>query len=405
MSKKVYAMLFCLIIILISQNTYADTKAEQLLKSVAAVMKESGSLIGSYEIQRRHLAPFEEIREAGEFQLLRPNYIKIRGWNLFPSKETGKWEKTSEAAAYISNGDIFYTLFKNQETVSYRQAKIDANGKGILVNLQPVEDFFDENSSFYNLLIEARHKKTLVSISYTGDKTWENSTYSVIELVTNDVEKGFSRRRTMQFYIGDDKRIHRLINTVKWGELHTETETILRNISAGTRIKSADFAYTLPADAKIYAAPLPPLANGMEAPDLTLIDNNGNLVKLNDFRGQTVILDFWATWCVPCLKSFSHTAGTLRKLKDTKIKVLAINIWDSNQNALSWPSKHPELNSILFVTDITGTDTKASTKLFHVESLPLQYIISPNGKIVSSFQGFIGPTNELEEAIKAAENF
>jgi hypothetical protein len=61
------------------------------------------------------------------------------------------------------------------------------------------------------------------------------------------------------------------------------------------------------------------------------------------------------------------------------------------------------LNSFIFANDTADAGDKSSTTVFQVANLPLQYVISPSGKVVASFEGYNGPTKELEAAIKNAK--
>ncbi len=405
MLTKIHTVLFCFVFILFPVAAHADDKAEKLLASVAVALKETESLSGDYEIIRRHLDPYEEIRERGQFSLMRPNYLSVRGASFLPSKTAGQWRKVAEATGYISNGSIFYTIFPGKETVSYKDVKANADGGNIAVNLSPIADFFNRNNSFVNQIAAARSRKILTSLRYAGEKEWENAKYKVLEFVTDEIKRGVSQHTVTQLYIGNDKIIRRLISTEKFGDLTSETETILRNVRSKTKLRPADFSYALPPGAKAYVPPPAPLAGGTQAPDPAFVDGSGKPVKLSDFRGKTVILDFWATWCLPCIKSFPHTARIAKSFPGKEIVVLAVNIWDNKINATDWVAKNPQFGSFVFVTDTEGAGDKSSIALFQVPNLPLQYVISPNGKIVASFQGYLGASDELETAIKNADDF
>lgn len=395
--------IFVLLCLVFPSYILADD-AEQLLQKVSAVTKKTVSLSGDYEIRLRHLEPYQEIREQGIFRLSRPNYLSITGWKLLPSKNGDRWERIADATSYISDGKFSYILYPKSNGISYQKINADADGKNVSINLQPIADFFDENNSFINQIARARSKNTLTSLGDMGKKVWENVSYRTIEFVTDEIEKGVSLHKSVQLYIGKDWRIYRVVSNEKLGDLISETETIFRNISSETKLAAKDFAYALPANAEPYVAPLPPLEAGTQIPDITLTDKNGKQLKLSDFQGKTIILDFWATWCQPCLKSFPKTAEVLKKVGEDKVVVIAVNIWDNPANSVIWAAKHPELNSFVFAVDTTNSSGKDSVALFQVSKLPLQYVISPTGKIVTHFEGYSGTGEELEKAIVSAQN-
>src|SRR5690554_8077703 len=65
------------------------------------------------------------------------------------------------------------------------------------------------------------------------------------------------------------------------------------------------------------------------APDFTLEDLEGNTVSLSDFEGKVVVLDFWATWCAPCIKSFPAMQMAIDRYKeDPDVAFFFINTWE-----------------------------------------------------------------------------
>ena len=76
--------------------------------------------------------------------------------------------------------------------------------------------------------------------------------------------------------------------------------------------------------------------NGQEAPDFALKDVNGKTVKLSDYRGKVVLLDFWATWCGPCKMEIPWFMEFERKYKDRGFAVLGLSMDDDG-----WQSVKP----------------------------------------------------------------
>lgn len=139
---------------------------------------------------------------------------------------------------------------------------------------------------------------------------------------------------------------------------------------------------------------IPTLAAGAVAPDFTSYTVDGKAVKLSDYAGKVVILDFWATWCGPCMASMPHTQELARTYRDQGVVVLASCTSDTKAKFEAWvkanQSNYPD---ILFTTDPheRGSKTfadRASAKLYHVEGIPTQFIIGRDGKIAGALVGY-----------------
>ena len=166
-------------------------------------------------------------------------------------------------------------------------------------------------------------------------------------------------------------------------------------------IPLTQFAWAPPDGAKEYVEPVL-LAAGTTAPDFTVQDKDGKPIRLSDYAGKVVVLDFWATWCGPCQKSLPHTNEVARQYKDKGVVVLAVNTWDQEKPFQDWLPQHTEYESIQFAIDTADSAHDVAGSLYNVTGIPTQYVISPAGKVVQSFVGYSGPTDDLAKAIKQA---
>ncbi len=145
------------------------------------------------------------------------------------------------------------------------------------------------------------------------------------------------------------------------------------------------------------------LATGTPAPDFTVQDKKGGPVKLSDYKGKVVVLDFWATWCPPCRRSLPHTNEVAKQFADKGVVVLAVCVSDTQTAFDGWLPQHPEYDSITFAIDPSKRgDPNATGHLYHVSGIPTQYVIGKDGKVVTSFVGYGGPTTDLADAITKA---
>ena len=167
-------------------------------------------------------------------------------------------------------------------------------------------------------------------------------------------------------------------------------------------IDDARFAYTPPATAALYTPPKL-LAGGAQAPNFTANDKDGRPVKLSDYKGKVVVLDFWATWCGPCQMSLPHTTAIAKQYAAKGVTVLAVNVWDKPDAFRAWLPKHPQYATLHFAIDpATVQDKGIATGLYGVSGIPTQYVIGKDGRIVKSIVGYDEGSTALEDALKAA---
>ena len=177
-------------------------------------------------------------------------------------------------------------------------------------------------------------------------------------------------------------------------------EIVFTNWKLNAPVDNTKFAYTPPADASLYAPPIL-LADGTAAPDFTVQDKDGKPVKLSDYKGKTVVLDFWATWCGPCQSAFPNTAAVAKKFAARNVVVLAVNVWDSKSAFDGWLPQHPEYAPLNFAIDPNPDQSKSvASALYGVSGIPTQYVIGPDGNIKKSIVGYEPGDTQLEDALK-----
>ncbi len=130
------------------------------------------------------------------------------------------------------------------------------------------------------------------------------------------------------------------------------------------------------------------LGAGTLAPDFVTQTADGKEVRLSDFKGKVVVLDFWATWCAPCIASFPHTQAIAAKYKDQGVVVLASGTSDTNAKFKEWipknQSKYPNLRLVYDYLHERGSaafDDRVSSHLYGVQGIPTQFIIGADGVI------------------------
>lgn len=174
-----------------------------------------------------------------------------------------------------------------------------------------------------------------------------------------------------------------------WGDGAIVVE--LANLKTGQDFGNTDFHLDLPGGyvRKEYSGNYPPI--GEPAPDWTLTTYSGEAISLKDLRGKVVVMDFWATWCGPCVDSIPKLQALYDKYKDRNVEILGITFLEKGD-----PVKFMEARGVTY--RIMPGDSIAKT---YRASLPMVYVIDPEGRIVDIFNGYFGEESDerLERTI------
>jgi len=130
------------------------------------------------------------------------------------------------------------------------------------------------------------------------------------------------------------------------------------------------------------------------APDFELKDVNGKIVKLSDFRGKTVMVDFWATWCGPCQIEIPWFIDFERKYKDQGFAVIGVAMDDEG-----WPVVKPFIEQMKMNYRVVIGNDKTADLYGGIEALPTTVLIDRDGRIASMHVGLAGK-QEFQDAIE-----
>jgi len=118
---------------------------------------------------------------------------------------------------------------------------------------------------------------------------------------------------------------------------------------------------------------------GHLAPEFTLEDLQGESVSLSDFRGQMVILDFWASWCSPCRYSMPHLENLGASYRDQGLVVLGVSLDDSGQDAADFLAANGYSNIVTVWKSYEAS--QAVKHLYDVEGIPHTFFLDRQGII------------------------
>ena len=143
------------------------------------------------------------------------------------------------------------------------------------------------------------------------------------------------------------------------------------------------------------AASVKPATERKAAPDFTLKDADGKVVRLSDYRGKVVLLDFWATWCGPCKIEIPWFMEFQRKYKDQGLVVLGVSMDDDGWKVINpFVAEHKINYRIVLGDDATGSLYGG------VDALPMTLVIDRDGRIAAVHVGLSAGKGDFADAIE-----
>jgi len=118
------------------------------------------------------------------------------------------------------------------------------------------------------------------------------------------------------------------------------------------------------------------------APDFTLRDADGKTVRLSDYRGKVVLLDFWATWCGPCKIEIPWFMDFERKHKDRGFSVIGVSMDEEG-----WDAVKPFINGLAINYRVLLGNDGTADAFGGIEALPTTFLIDRDGKIAATHVG------------------
>ncbi len=136
---------------------------------------------------------------------------------------------------------------------------------------------------------------------------------------------------------------------------------------------------------------------GYASPDCKLAESDSSKTwDLSQFKGQVIYIDFWASWCPPCLKSFPFMNELHTHYKSKDFKVIAVNLDEEQQQAEGFLAKQP----VEFTVAYDNANRDCATA-FNLKAMPSSYLIDKKGKVRHVHVGFkSSETQELRNLVE-----
>ena len=134
-----------------------------------------------------------------------------------------------------------------------------------------------------------------------------------------------------------------------------------------------------------------------QAPELSLPDANGKTVNLSSFKGKYVLVDFWASWCLPCRKENPNVVQAYNKYKDKNFTVLGVSL-DKDKGDWLGAIENDKL-AWTQVSDLQEWKSMA-VSTFNFSGIPFNILVDPQGKIIAQSLRGDSLEKKLEEVLK-----
>jgi thiol-disulfide isomerase/thioredoxin len=140
------------------------------------------------------------------------------------------------------------------------------------------------------------------------------------------------------------------------------------------------------------------------APDFAVRTPDDREVKLSDFRGKTVVIDFWATWCHPCNVAMPHNEEVAEHYADQNVILLAVCTLDTKDKFDAWlKANQARYPHVVWAFDPAAkSENNVWKTLYDGSQLPTQFVIDPAGNVADAVVGYSKGETVLEVALSKA---
>jgi thiol-disulfide isomerase/thioredoxin len=167
-------------------------------------------------------------------------------------------------------------------------------------------------------------------------------------------------------------------------EYQSKLKQVMRSLKVDQPIPATVFAFTPPSDAKEQPAQTVGRIDltGTVAPTFKGVSLDGKAYSLESLKGKTVLLDFWETWCGPCIRSMPTTEKLYADYKAQGLVILAVDVDETRDTVDKFLKTNPIAYPVLM-----GTES-GIPPAYGVSAFPTFVLIGPDGKVAAHQIGF-----------------
>lgn len=289
-------------------------------------------------------------------------FISGRAYDAVQAFEVLIEERFTDTVGYLAQ-HIEYSLENLKLSARFSKRKVFERSLDQAPPLH-IQSFFEVFQNFYTDYFD-RFRLTQYETKLHGALTAYVSFDSVVSVLQHDI---YLKRKDFAELVA----INELYRKAQTNQADSNVISILNQAAKG-----AQTAYVRKTASNILQS-LGKLQGGSLAPDFEFIDQNGNTVRLSDLKGKYVYLDFWATWCTPCIREMPVIADLQKKYGDMA-HFVSISI-DKNSSRFE---RYIERNEMDWIVGHFNHNEKIKED-YEVKIIPLYYLISPEGYFIES---------------------